>query len=1345
MKRLISIIILTQLTFLNADNYSLSFDGDDDYVNLSDDILLNDPESFTIMIYLKDLIYDLENYSEPFIIGTGEGGHWMIRAFPSEDKIKFSVYIGGTWHAAETTNEYDGAWHSLAAVYSRTDGQITLYKDGLLSQSTSIPTSSLYNHSSWDYVALGGGFGSNINGKLDELSIWNTALSQSEIQSYLTTSPTGSESGLIAYWNFNEGTGTTLTDQTANGNDGTIYGATWSTDVPGAVTYYVATDGSDDNDGSENSPFATIQAGIDAASNGDTVLVEAGTYVENINYNGKNIAVIGEDRETTIIDGSQNGGVVTFNSGEDSTTVLNRFTIQNGFKEGNEGSVFPDDYSGAGIFIGYNSHPKIMNCKIINNTSADEGGGIFINGSSPTLYNLEILNNYAPSFGGGLWCGGNDASSNNSPSNIVANNLLVSNNESETGAGIYIVQSNYQIDVITVNNNSSTSESAGIYTAESNGSISNATISNNISDYGGELFVGLGAAQITNCIVYGSDYTDEFLPIFYESGSELEILFSNIQGGWEGTGNIDANPLFCNPDSDDYTLAENSPCVGTGENSANMGALDVGCEALILAPVLTDIDDQQITEDGSVTLEISATSAMGLDMTFSVHSDSSDVIVSFDNTTLTATPEPDWWGSTPITVIVTDENSLSDTTSFGLEVLPVNDAPVIAAIVDTSMEEDSVLSLELSATDVDGDYLSFSVDPIDNIEAYIFADGDSLMLVPDGNWHGVTDVNLSVIDGDGLSDNTSFVLTVNPVDDDPFVDGYLEDIYMYEDSQDSLEVDLSDLFTDIDGELTFGAEILDTSVIGVNIDGDLLHLFTLADANGETQMIVTASNPTRASVSDTVMVTVFAVNDAPVLLALDSIVMDEDQTFGLLSMAELMEAGILTDIDNSIEDISFELYTDNDQIHVQWNGDPSSNPMLVPDENYNGAGTLILCVNDGEYEVCAENTVTITPVNDAPMFVSDLEAVVGLGLEFHVDLQVGDIDSETLVVSLVDGPIWLSLTDDTLRGTPTELGMFPVELSLTDGELTVIDTFDFHVENFTPQIIEIADVPNDQGGRVYLGFNGSFLDNGVETGQSYSVFRWDTYDDQENWVLVQSGDAIGQPFYVYEVTTVMDSTVEGPGLTNFMVVASMNNGIFASLPMMGYSVDNIHPGVPAGVMAVVVDNTVELSWNESIDEDFQYFIIEKTSFDMVELIETADAFYMDADYVSSEIHHYRIAAVDHSGNQSDYSDMVDVAVLAIDDQLTPEVFALHQNYPNPFNPVTQIKYDLPEASHVQLFIYDILGREVTALVNEVQEPGYRSITWHGTDAFGRNVGAGMYFYSIQAGDFRQVKKMVLLK
>ena len=93
----------------------------------------------------------------------------------------------------------------------------------------------------------------------------------------------------------------------------------------------------------------------------------------------------------------------------------------------------------------------------------------------------------------------------------------------------------------------------------------------------------------------------------------------------------------------------------------------------------------------------------------------------------------------------------------------------------------------------------------------------------------------------------------------------------------------------------------------------------------------------------------------------------------------------------------------------------------------------------------------------------------------------------------------------------------------------------------------------------------------------------------------------------------------------------------------------------------------------------------------------------------------------------------------------PDEYELSQNYPNPFNPVTKIEYGLPEKGQVKLVIYDILGREVLTLVDGLQEAGYKTITWNGMNQTGRLVSAGMYFYAIQANDFRQVRKMILLK
>ena len=93
----------------------------------------------------------------------------------------------------------------------------------------------------------------------------------------------------------------------------------------------------------------------------------------------------------------------------------------------------------------------------------------------------------------------------------------------------------------------------------------------------------------------------------------------------------------------------------------------------------------------------------------------------------------------------------------------------------------------------------------------------------------------------------------------------------------------------------------------------------------------------------------------------------------------------------------------------------------------------------------------------------------------------------------------------------------------------------------------------------------------------------------------------------------------------------------------------------------------------------------------------------------------------------------------------PNKFILHQNYPNPFNPVTTLRYDLPEQATVNIIIYDLLGREVRTLVNTTQDAGFKSVIWNATNDYGKPVSAGVYLYQIQAGEFVQTKKMVLLK
>jgi len=100
---------------------------------------------------------------------------------------------------------------------------------------------------------------------------------------------------------------------------------------------------------------------------------------------------------------------------------------------------------------------------------------------------------------------------------------------------------------------------------------------------------------------------------------------------------------------------------------------------------------------------------------------------------------------------------------------------------------------------------------------------------------------------------------------------------------------------------------------------------------------------------------------------------------------------------------------------------------------------------------------------------------------------------------------------------------------------------------------------------------------------------------------------------------------------------------------------------------------------------------------------------------------------------------------SIIDENLPITYNLNNAYPNPFNPVTTLRYDLPEDANVNITIYDMMGRQISTLVSSQQTAGYKSVQWNATNDAGASVSAGLYLYTIQAGEFRQTKKMVLLK
>ena len=287
---------------------------------------------------------------------------------------------------------------------------------------------------------------------------------QSISASVTDDNPSGGSAGVSAVtlsYKFDDLTSTIYTvDMTMTSGD--AEDGTWAGDIPGQslgtkiywwltaedinenttastiYSYYIMSDGLVVVPGD----LPTIQQAIDFSNDGDTVLVSAGTYVENINFSGKNISVIGADKETTIIDGNQNGSVVLFENNETNAALLKQFTIRNGSGTQLSGS---DSKFGGGLFI-YNAAPTISDL-IIENNQADKGGGFMtFNGDSPIFKNLLIQNNDGYNGGSAIVIKTNNTQ--------VENALIINNGwNSSSGGGVINIQTSGVVKNITLANN----------------------------------------------------------------------------------------------------------------------------------------------------------------------------------------------------------------------------------------------------------------------------------------------------------------------------------------------------------------------------------------------------------------------------------------------------------------------------------------------------------------------------------------------------------------------------------------------------------------------------------------------------------------------------------------------------------------------------------------------------------------------------------------------------------------------------------------------------------------------------------------------------------------------------
>ena len=594
----------------------------------------------------------------------------------------------------------------------------------------------------------------------------------------------------------------------------------------------------------------------------------------------------------------------------------------------------------------------------------------------------------------------------------------------------------------------------------------------------------------------------------------------------------------------------------------------------------------------------------------------------------------------------------------------------------------------------------------------------------------------------------------------PFVPNPIPDIVVDEDFGSTTVAMLDTVFDDMDlpsDSLRYTVSVASEIITGI-ISGDSLWLFSVTDSNGLAEVIVTATDDSSSSVSDTFKVTITPKGDNPIVVnPIMDVVVDED--FGSIMVASLDT--VFDDTDLPSDSLRYTVSVSSDIITGIISGDSL---WLFSVTDSNGlAEVIVTATDDSSASVSDTFKVTIIPKGDDPSVVNPIMDVIvdedfGFIMVASLDTVFDDIDlpsdslrytvsvSSDIITGIVSGgSLWLfSVTDSN--------GLAEVVVTATDdSSVSVSDTFKV-------TIIPVGDFP--------FGFKlASPLGDTLNT--LLPLFIWHPpidsgFGEQTDYIIrISAFESLRSPLHT-GIFADTSYTLTVPLADDFLyfwsVTAIDSSGRFIFSDTSFFLLDKQESPLIFSLLAPGDNSPVDLlrqvfSWKQSIDPDprddvkYTLIIMSVSDTDSVVYISTGieDTTHQVTEDIENGSYEWWVIAEDTDdkslNTQSNEVFRLNV-IVGIEAGLAsiPEKYNLFQNYPNPFNPVTIIRYSLPKSGDISLIIYNLKGQEIAILVSAEKEAGYHKITFNAS-----GVASGIYFYRLQAGDFVRTRKMVLLK